>query len=158
HPEDAAFADTAHGLAKRKGEVLERIMHRSGISALSGARRYLEAAAHAGLSRAVVSASTTTLPMLRLAGLANLIDVRVDAEVVRRQHLRSGPAPDVRVKACAELGVPPEEAVSFTHTPAGVAAGRTAGLTVVGVAGQKDAQILSGFGAERVVGSLDALL
>src|SRR5262249_43407172 len=98
------------------------------------------------------------LPMLRLAGLANLIDVRVDAEVVRTQHLRSRPAPDVLVKACAELGVPPEEAVSFTHTPAGGAGRPPARLTLRGRAGEKDAQILSGFGAERVVGSLDALL
>jgi HAD superfamily hydrolase (TIGR01509 family) len=157
-PEDPASADTAQGLAKRKGEVLERMMQRRGISALSGARRYLEAAAHAGLPRAVVSASTTTLPMLRLAGLSNLIDVRVDAEVVRTQHLRSRPAPDMLVKACAELGVPPNATVTFTHMPAGVAAGQAAGLAVIGVAVQADSQALSGFGAERVVGGLDALL
>jgi HAD superfamily hydrolase (TIGR01509 family) len=157
-PEDPASADTAQGLAKRKGEVLERMMQRRGISALSGARRYLEAAAHAGLPCAVVSASTTTLPMLRLAGLANLIDVRVDAEVVRTQQLRSRPAPDMLVKACAELGIPPDAAVTFTHTPAGVAAGQAAGLDVVGVAADEDARALSGFGAERVVVGLDALL
>jgi HAD superfamily hydrolase (TIGR01509 family) len=157
-PDDAATAYTAQGLAKRKGEVLERIMQRRGISALTGARRYLEAAAHAGLPRGVVSASTTTLPMLCLAGLAHLIDVRIDADVVRREDLRSRPAPDTLVKACAELGVPPDAAVTFTHTPAGVAAGRAAGLTVVGVAAQEDAQVLSGFGAERVVAGLDALL
>jgi HAD superfamily hydrolase (TIGR01509 family) len=146
------------GLAKYKGLVLERIMQRRGISALNGARRYLEAAAHAGLPRGVVSASTTTLPMLRLAGLANLIDVRVDADVVRTQRLRSRPASDMLVKACAELGVPPDAAVTFTHTPAGVAAGRAAGLVVVGVAAQEDAPVLNGFGAERVVAGLDALL
>jgi beta-phosphoglucomutase-like phosphatase (HAD superfamily) len=62
------------------------------------------------------------------------------------------------VKACAELGIPPDAAVTFTHTPAGVAAGQAAGLAVVGVASAEDAQTLSGFGAERVVRGLDALL
>ena len=156
--EDAAEANTAHGLAKRKGEALERIMQRRGISALAGARRFLEATAHAGLPRAVVSASTTTLPMLRLAGLDSLIDVRVDAGAVRAQHLRARPAPDVLLAACTELGVRPEAAVTFTHTPAGVAAGDAAGMTVVGVATQEDAAVLSGFGADRVVTQLGALL
>ena len=156
--DDPARADTAQGLAKRKGETLDRIMHRRGISALAGARRFLEAAAHAGLARAVVSASTTTQPMLELAGLANLVEVRVDADVVRARHLHSRPAPDVLLEACSELGVPPDTAVTVTHTPAGVAAGHAAGMTVVGVAVHQDADVLKGFGAERVVPHLEALL
>lgn len=157
-PEDPIDADTAYGIAKRKAEALGRVLHRRGISALPGARRYLEAAGHAGLLRVVVSASATTLPMLELAGLATLVEDRVDAEIVHREQLHSRPAPDVLLAACRRLGVAPEHAVTFTHTPAGVAAGRTAGLMVVGVAPYGEADVLAGFGAGRVVERLDALL
>jgi len=156
--DDTAQSDTACGLAKRKGEALERGLRRRGVTAVAGARRYLEAAARAGLPRVVISASTSTLPMLELAGLASLIDERVDAEVIATEGLRSRPAPDLLLTACRRLGVRPETAVTFTHSAAGVAAGHAAGLAVIGVGGGAQAELLRGFGAERVVRSLSVLL
>jgi HAD superfamily hydrolase (TIGR01509 family) len=157
-PEDAAQADTAYGLAKRKSENLTRELGARGVTPLEGARRYLEAAGRAGLERAVVSASTRTLPMLELAGLDALVEERVDAVAIRTEGLQARPAPDLLLAACDRLGVRPEAAVSFTHSPAGVAAGHAAGLMVVGVGRTERAQLLSGFGADQVVGSLGALL
>jgi beta-phosphoglucomutase-like phosphatase (HAD superfamily) len=156
--DDPAQADSAEGLAKRKGEVLSRGLRQHGVTALAGARRYLEAAGHAGLERAVVSASTSTLPMLELAGLATLIEERVDADDIRAEGLRSRPAPDLLLVACRRLGVRPEEAVTFTHSAAGVAAGHAAGLAVIGVGDEAQRELLQGFGAERVVPSLSVLL
>jgi hypothetical protein len=63
--DDPADADTAHGLARRKGEVVERGLHRGAVNAVAGARRYLEAAGYAGLGRAAVSASASTLAILQ---------------------------------------------------------------------------------------------
>ena len=157
-PDDPGRADTACGLAARKGDALARGLQQRGVTALAGARRYLEAAGHAGLERAVVSASTTTLPMLELAGLANLVEERVDAEVMHAESLRSRPAPDLLLVACRRLGVRPEEAVTFTHSAAGVAAGHAAGLAVVGVGDGAEEELLRGFGAERVVPAVGALL
>lgn len=156
--DDAIPGDTAEGLGKRKGEVLSRGLRQRGVTALAGARRYLEAAGHAGLGRAVVSASTSTLPMLELAGLATLVEERVDADVILAEGLRSRPAPDLLLAACHRLDVRPEEAVTFTHSAAGVAAGHTAGLTVFGVGDRAQREVLQGFGAERVVPSLSVLL
>jgi HAD superfamily hydrolase (TIGR01509 family) len=156
--DDPADADTAHGLARRKGEAVQRGLSQRGVTALAGARRYLEAAGHAGLGRAVVSASASTLPMLELAGLASLVEEQVDADVIRVEGLRSRPAPDLLLDACRRLGVRPEEAVTLTHSAAGVAAGHAAGLTVIGVGGDERGELLKGFGAERVVPSLAALL
>jgi beta-phosphoglucomutase-like phosphatase (HAD superfamily) len=96
--------------------------------------------------------------MLELADLANLVEVRVDAEVMRSEGLRSRPAPDLLCAACDRLGVSPSAAVTFTHSAAGVAAGHSAGLVVVGVATGAAAEELAGFGAERVVPNLAALL
>jgi HAD superfamily hydrolase (TIGR01509 family) len=156
--DDPIEADTARGLAKRKGEVLARGLRQRGVTALPGARRYLEAAGHAGLQRAVVSASSTTLPMLDLALLATLVEERVDADDIRSEGFRSRPAPDLLLVACERLGVRPEEAVTFTRSAAGVAAGHAAGLAVIGVGDQAQRELLQDFGAERVVSSLNALL
>jgi beta-phosphoglucomutase-like phosphatase (HAD superfamily) len=156
--DDPADADTACGLAKRKGDLLAQRVRQRGSTALAGARRYLEAAGHAGLKRAVISASANTLPMLELAGLATLIEQRVDADVIRTERLRSRPAPDVLLAACRRLGVGAEEAVTFTHSAAGVAAGFAAGLAVIGVGDGARGELLQGFGAERVVPSLSLLL
>jgi beta-phosphoglucomutase-like phosphatase (HAD superfamily) len=96
--------------------------------------------------------------MLELAGLDALVEERVDAVAIRTEGLQARPAPDLLLAACDRLGVRPEAAVSFTHSPAGVAAGHAAGLMVVGVGRTERAQLLSGFGADQVVGSLGALL
>ncbi len=157
-PDDPAEAETAHGLAKRKSEALARGLHQRGVTALPGARRYLEAAGHAGLKRAVVSASASTVRMLALAGLAPLVEERLDAEVIHAEGLRSRPAPDMLLAVCRRLGVEPAEAVTFTSTPAGLAAGNAAGLVVIGVGDDAQAELLEGFGAEHVVPSVVALL
>ena len=148
--DEPAGADTAHGLSRRKGEAIERGLRQRGVSAVAGARRYLEAAGHAGLERAVISASASTSSMLERAGLETLVDGRIDADVIREEELRAPPAPDLLVAACRRLGVRQHEAVTFTHSASGVAAAHAAGLTVIGVG--------AGSGAERAVDSLNALL
>lgn len=156
--DDPADADTAYGLARRKGEFLARGLRQRGSTALPGAHRYLQAAGHAGLARAVVSASSNTSRMLELAGLAPLIEARVDADVIRARRLRSRPAPDLLLEACTRLGVSPDETVAFTHSPEGVAAARSADLLVIGVGEGAHEDLLRGFGAEQVFPSLLVLL
>jgi beta-phosphoglucomutase-like phosphatase (HAD superfamily) len=158
-PDDPAHAETAYALARRKGEMLARGLEQRGVTALPGARRYLEAAGHAGLKRAVVSASASTAPMLELAALSTLVDAFVDADVIRTEGVHTPPAPDLLLAACRRLEVRPEDAVTFTHSPAGVVAGVTAGLTVIGVGARpQEEELLSGFGAERTIRSLGVLL
>jgi beta-phosphoglucomutase-like phosphatase (HAD superfamily) len=157
-PDDPAESDTAYGVGKRKNEALTRGLQRRGVNAVAGARRYLDAAGRAGLARAVVSASASTLQMLELAGLATLVEACIDADAIRVEGLRSRPAPDVLLAACRRVGVRPDEAVAFTQSPAGVAAAHAAGSIVIGVGERGQAELLTGFGAERVVPSLSALL
>jgi HAD superfamily hydrolase (TIGR01509 family) len=157
-PNDPPDAETAHGLANHKRDLLAVGLRRRGATARPTARRYLQAARYAGLKLAVLSASTSTWTMLDQATLATLIDVRIDADTIRREHLRSRPAPDLLIAACEHLGVLPAQAVTFTQNPAGVAAGHAAGIPVIGVAEGTEADILSGFGAERVIPTLGALL
>jgi len=156
--DDPPDAGTAQGLAKRKGEALARSLLQQGVTALPGVRRYLDAVGRVGVGRAVISASASTLEMLELAGLASLLEVCIDADVIRTEAIRTAPAPDILLAACRRLRVPPRDAVTFTHSAAGVVAGLTAGLTVVGVAQGSAAELLQNFGAERIVPSLSTLL
>jgi HAD superfamily hydrolase (TIGR01509 family) len=157
-PHDSSSADSAYGLARRKGEVLARMLRQHGVTAQPSARRYLEACGQARLGRAVLSASASTVPMLELAHLAGLIDTSVDADVIHSEELQSRPAPDLLLAACRRLGVAPHEAVSFTHNPAGIVGARAAGVTAIGVAAGADADLLQAYGAKRVVAALDGLL
>jgi beta-phosphoglucomutase-like phosphatase (HAD superfamily) len=157
-PDDPPSRETAYGLAKRKEEALGIVLRRRGVSTLPAARRYLQACGYAGLGRAALSASTRTTSMLDAARLTPLIDVRVDAAVIRVEGLRSPPASDVVLAACRHLGVDPAETVSFTHSPAGVVAGLAAGVAVVGVGAAAEGQLLRDYGAERVVASVGDLL
>jgi HAD superfamily hydrolase (TIGR01509 family) len=146
-------------LAIHKSQALGRSLRRRGVNALPGARRYLEAAGHAGIRRAVVSSSTRTVPMLELAELESLLEAHVDAEEIDEGRLRSRPAPDILLRACELLGVEPAAAVTFTRTPDGVAAGLAAGLEVVGVDADPAArERLLAFGAHRAIGRLSELL
>jgi beta-phosphoglucomutase-like phosphatase (HAD superfamily) len=98
------------------------------------------------------------VPMLEFAGLATLLEESVGAEAMQAEGLSARPAPDLLLAACRRLGVRAEEAVTFTHSPAGVAAGRAAGLTVIGVGEETERELLQSEGAGRVVSSLSALL
>lgn len=151
--------DGAHDLSKKKSDALSRHMRELGVNAMPGARSYLEAAGRAHLGRAVVSSSTRTLPMLEIAGLASLVDVRVDAEQIAAGELRSRPAPDLLLRACELLEVEPRTVVSFTHTPDGVAAARGAEMRVIGVASDAPTrERLLAFGADAAVARLADLL
>ena len=118
---------TAQGVAGGRASWLSRLLHSRGVVALPGAHRYLDAAGRAGVRRAVLSASANTATILERTGLDGLIDLQVDAELLRAEPIRSRPAPDVLLYACRRLGVDPSHAVTVTRSPAGVAAGKAAG-------------------------------
>jgi beta-phosphoglucomutase-like phosphatase (HAD superfamily) len=157
-PGDPADADTANGLARRKGEFVERRLHERGVTALLGARRYLEAARRAGVLCGVVYESASTLPVLEQAGLASLIDTRIDAAVISAEGLRSRPAPDLPLAACRRLELAPDQIVTFTSSPAGIVAGRRAGMSTIAIGTEALRETYEGYGAEQVVSALSVLL
>jgi HAD superfamily hydrolase (TIGR01509 family) len=156
--DEGADANTAWGVALRKGVALEHALHSRGVRALPGAHRFLDAAGRAGIGRGVVSASASTDEILERARLDALVEERIDAGVRSATELRSRPAPDVLLFACDRLGVDPASAVAITEAPAGVAAGHAAGMAVIGIGAGDKATLLEGFGADRVVPRLRALL
>jgi beta-phosphoglucomutase family hydrolase len=158
-PDDPPTAPTVHGLGNRKNEILHRLIREHGVQPYPGSLRYLIAARDAGLRRAVVTASANGLAVMRSAGLADLIEVRVDGIVAAERGLRGKPAPDTFLVAAAELGVPPAQACVFEDSLAGVQAGRDGGFGyVVGVDRVGHARDLRAHGASLVVSDLAELL
>jgi beta-phosphoglucomutase family hydrolase len=158
-PGDPAGAETVYGLANRKNEALRRRLEREGVAAFDGSRRYLEAAREAGIDCVVVSASANTAEILGRAGLADLVDERVDGDTIRRGRLRAKPAPDTLLAACRLLGTPPDGAVAFETTEAGIAAARAAAVGIaVAVDRSGHAAALRSAGADPVVADLAELL
>ena len=158
-PGDPPDARSVAGLGNRKNAlVLARIRH-DGVAAYEGSVRYLHAAATAGLRRAVVSASTNAAAVLEAAGLADLIEVRVDGVVVAERGLAGKPAPDTYLAAAEALGVPPAEAAVFEDALSGVEAGRAGRFgAVIGVDRVGQADDLRAHGATLVVADLADLL
>jgi len=161
-PDDPPGTGTVYGLANRKNALFTQMLESGGIAAFDGSRSYLELAHEAGIGCAVVSASAHTDEILEAAGLAELIDVRVDGPTIQREQLRLVPAPDTLLAACRRLDIAPSRVAAFETTRAGVAAGRSAGFDlVIGVAGATGADprsALTAEGADVVVHGVGELL
>jgi beta-phosphoglucomutase family hydrolase len=158
-PDDPPDAETVQGLSARKDEAFSRRIHRGGVKPYDGSVRYLRAARDAGLRRAVVSSSRHCAEILAAAGIADLIEVRVDGLVAQREGLRGKPAPDTFLAAARKLDVEPQAAAVFEDALAGVAAGRAGGFGyVVGVDRVGQADELRAHGADIVVNDLAELL
>jgi beta-phosphoglucomutase family hydrolase len=158
-PDDPGSADTVNGLGNRKNVLLLERLRTVGVSPYEGSVRYLHAAADAGLRRAVVSASANCREVVEAAGIADLLEVRVDGVVARRDGLRGKPHPDTFLAAAEQLGVQPGDAAVFEDALAGVEAGRAGTFGhVIGVDRVGQAEALRRHGADIVVRDLAELL
>ena len=157
--DDDTSQETVTGIGNRKNERVLALLKSDGVAVFPPSVTYLEAVRAAGLRTAVVSSSANTETVLKVTGLAPLIDVRVDALVAKAQGLPGKPAPDTFLHAARLLDADPKQAAVFEDALAGVEAGAAGGFaTVIGVdrASQRDA--LMAAGADVVVDELDELL
>ncbi|MGQ4385848.1 HAD family hydrolase [Streptomyces sp. SAS_270] len=114
-------ADNARMLAEETADM-------DGVVAVPGAEAFL--ASLAGLPHALVTSADVGLSSARMAAAGlGLPDVRITAESVGA----SKPDPEGFLKGAAELGIAPEDCVVFEDSGAGIDAGRSAGMRVVGV-------------------------
>jgi beta-phosphoglucomutase family hydrolase len=158
-PSDPAGTHTIWGLGNRKNDLVLKVLARDGVAVYEGSTRYITAVRAAGMRTAIVSSSANTVAVLAAAGISDLFDVRVDAQVATARGLRGKPAPDTFLEAARMLGVPASAATVFEDALAGVAAGRAGGFGfVVGVDRVGQAAELREHGADVVVRDLADLL
>ncbi|MEU5461603.1 HAD-IA family hydrolase [Streptomyces althioticus] len=120
-PMEQNYAENARLLAEETADT-------EGVVAIPGAREFL--ASLDGLPHALVTSADVALSTARMAaaGLEQPA-VRITAESVGA----SKPDPEGFLKGAAELGVDPADCIVFEDSGAGIAAGRAAGMRVVGI-------------------------
>ena len=156
---DAAGTQTVWGIGNQKNDVVQQQIAQHGVEVYEGSRRYLQAAQEAGLRRIVVSSSANTELVLRVTGLAQYVEGRVDGVTLAEQHIKGKPAPDSFLAGAKLAGVEPAQAAVFEDALSGVAAGRAGRFgIVVGVDRVGQADALREHGADVVVQDLADLL
>lgn len=158
-PDDGPDQETVNGIGNRKNELVLQKIKEGAVQVYDGSVDYLHAARDAGLRRAVVSASANCQDVLVAAGIADLLEARVDGIVAAEQNLPGKPAPDTFLYGAKLLDTLPENCAVFEDALAGVAAGRAGKFgIVVGVDRVGQADALRANGADIVVQDLSDLL
>jgi len=133
-------------LSRRKEELYREVVQDWGIDPLPGVRSWLESLAQAAIPCGIGSSTEEKNVRLGLEklGLEKYFQAAVTAEHVNRGK----PAPDVFLEVSRRLKVEPSRCVVFEDAPAGVEAGRAAGMKVVGVTTTHPEGHLEGVGRE----------
>ncbi len=126
-----------------------------GIQLLDGAEQLLAALRIHGYKTSV--GSSTIRKNLELIMTHTRAEAMFDA-LVWGEDVRNGkPAPDTFLRAAEKMDVEPGCCVVIEDASAGVEAGKTAGMAVIGVTGTRTREELSLVGADLVVDSLTEL-
>ncbi|MFJ7774591.1 HAD-IA family hydrolase [Streptomyces yangpuensis] len=120
-PMEVNLAENAEMLARETADT-------DGVVPVAGAPAFM--AAIGGLPHALVTSADAALATARMTAAAlPMPRVRVTAESVGA----SKPDPEGFLKGAAALGVDPADCIVFEDSAAGIAAGRAAGMRVIGV-------------------------
>jgi beta-phosphoglucomutase family hydrolase len=151
--------DEIHTIGDRKNALVLALIDEGGVQVYEGSVRFLEAVKAEGRRTAVVSSSANCQQVIEAAGIAHLLEVRVDGNTIVEEGLRGKPAPDSFLAAARKLGVEPAHAAVFEDALAGVESGRAGDFGyVVGVDRVGQADALRAHGADIVVEDLAELL
>lgn len=147
-------ADVAAERRQRIGDAKEehyrRLVRESGLSPLPGAAEWVRRLHADGWKQTIASSA----PRANVEVILDVLDFtgKIDAIVAAEDVLHGKPAPDVFLAAARQVGVAPSRCVVVEDAPAGVEAGRRAGMRTIGV--ERSGKRLH---ADIVVASLDAL-
>jgi HAD superfamily hydrolase (TIGR01509 family) len=157
--DDPPGNETVSGLGNRKNELVLKLIREQGVEVYEGSVRYLHAVRDAGFTTAVVSSSANCKDVIESAGIADLLDHRVDGITAEQEGLRGKPAPDTFLHGAKLCGVEPAQAAVYEDALAGVEAGRAGAFgRVIGVDRVGHAAALKEHGADVVVEDLAELL
>ncbi|KOU31806.1 HAD family hydrolase [Streptomyces sp. WM6372] len=120
-PMELNYAENTEMLARETADT-------DGVVPVGGAAEFM--AAIDGLPHALVTSADAALATARMTAAAlRMPEVRVTAESVKA----SKPDPEGFLMGAAELGVDPADCIVFEDSAAGIAAGRAAGMRVIGI-------------------------
>lgn len=122
---------------QRRKELMEECLGREGIQQKPGAVSLLERLKKEGIATAVATATDPerTAKYLEITGLSGYFDKVISAVMVPEGK----PSPHIYLHACEQLGRKPEECVAVEDSPNGVLSAYRAGLRVILVPDQTQA-------------------
>ena len=140
-------------LGERKEELFRAIVAEQGIDLYPGALALCQSLAKASIPAAIASSTARANIELILDqwNMRGLFRTLVAAEDVSRGK----PDPEVFCLAAKEVGFAPEECIVFEDAPAGVEAGKRAGMRVIAVTTTNPADALRE--ADRTLSSLQSV-
>jgi beta-phosphoglucomutase family hydrolase len=158
-PEDPPTVETVCGLGNRKDELVKVAIAQGKVASYPDSVALVRRLREQEIRTAVVSASNNCEEVLRVAGILDLFELRVDGLVASSLGLPGKPAPDTFLEAARMLGVSPTRAVVVEDAIAGIQAARAGGFgLVVGVDRGGSSDALRTEGADVVVTDLAELL
>jgi beta-phosphoglucomutase family hydrolase len=160
-PDDKPGTATIYGLSNEKNDLVIEKIKTDGVKVYDDTIKYIKAVRAGGLHTAIVSSSANTVDVLKSAGISDLFDTRVDAQVAKKENLKGKPAPDTFLAAARNLDVAPDHSAVFEDALAGVEAGHAGHFALtVGVdrVGNGHGDALRQHGADVVVTDVASLL
>ena len=158
NPGDDTAKETICGIGNRKNEVFNQTLRSEGVKSYESTVSLIKTLKEKGVRIGVASSSKNAGPVLRAAGLEDLIETRVDGIVSAELNLKGKPEPDIFTRACDNLGVPYDRAVVVEDAESGVRAGRQGNFgLVLGLARENNEQELLRNGADIVVKDIEEL-
>jgi beta-phosphoglucomutase family hydrolase len=158
-PEDPPTVETVCGLGNRKDELVKAAIAQGKVESYPDSVALVRRLREQGIRTAVVSASNNCEEVLRVAGILDLFELRMDGVVASQLGLPGKPAPDTFLEAARGLGVSPARAVVVEDAIAGIQAARAGGFgLIVGVDRHDGGDALRTEGADVVVTDLAELL
>lgn len=112
-------------------EQLYREIYKSDIKEVTGLKATIEILHQNEIKLAI---ATTAPKKNRDFGLEELGLVNTFTTILGDEHVTIGkPHPEIYLSTARQLGVTPNECIVFEDTPSGIASGKDAGMTVVGI-------------------------
>jgi alpha,alpha-trehalase len=157
-PSDPPERETIFGLGNRKNRYFRDSLQEHGVEVFDTTVALIRRLRNRHVRTALVSSIRNARAVLEAAHLTDLFDVLIDGDDVARLDLKGKPAPDLFLKAAADVDIEPERAIVLEDAISGVEAGRAGGFgLVIGIDRRGQAAELKRFGADIVVHDVDDL-
>jgi len=152
---DPPDRETVCGMGNKKNLDFQKVLKKEGPDVFETSIKFVKALKKNGIKVGVASSSKNCKLILKLAGLENLFETRVDGVVSQKLGLKGKPDPDIFVISSENLGLLPGECMVVEDAVSGVQAGRNGnfGLTL-GIARNDTGEALKLNGADIVVHDL----
>jgi beta-phosphoglucomutase family hydrolase len=156
--DDAKSKETVCGIGNRKNDAFRAIIDEEGVEYYDTTINFVKRLQKEGIRLGVASSSKNCQFILETTGLIELFETVVDGNVSKDLGLAGKPAPDIFIRAAANMGLKPNECMMVEDAISGVQAGKAGNFALVlGLAREIDTLTLKAMGADIAVNDMGDL-